>query len=49
MKPRTPNVEGMMVATPCQKPGMFDCGQLSPVMNRKGTEENTTNSITFSR
>ena len=46
--PLMPKVEGNRTAKLRQNQGMLDCGQLMPVMNSKGTEVNTTNSITFS-
>lgn len=48
-KPRTPNVEGNNHENASQNQGMFDCGQLTPVMKSNGTDVNTTSSITFSR
>lgn len=47
--PRTPKVDGKSHAKACQNQGMFDCGQLIPVMNSNGTEVKMTSSITFSR
>ena len=47
--PRTPKVEGKIHENASQNQGMLDWGQLIPVMKSKGTDVNTTRSITFSR
>ena len=44
-----PKVEGKSQATLCQKAGMLLCGHDTPEINSRGTEKNTTRSITFSR
>ena len=49
MKARTPNVLGKSHETPCQAPGMLDCGHETPVKKSSGIETKTISSITFSR
>ena len=48
-KPLTPKVDGKSSDTPFHTPGILLTGQLMPVMKSRGTEVNTTSSITFSR
>ena len=47
--PLMPNVDGNTQEMPCQKEGMLLKGHDTPVIKSKGTEVNTTKSITFSR
>ena len=49
MKALTPKVLGKSQDTPCQAPGMLDCGQDTPVRKSSGTETITISNITFSR
>ena len=48
-KPRTAKVEGKRYATDSHIQGMLLSGHEMPVRNSKGTEVNTTKSITCSR
>ena len=48
-KARAPKVLGKSQLTPCHIPGILLCGHDTPDMKSKGTEMNTTSSITFSR
>ena len=47
--PLMPNVDGNTQEKPCQKEGILLKGHETPVIKSKGTEVNTTKSITFSR
>src|SRR5574344_128968 len=47
--PLMPKVEGNRHATARHTPGMSLCGHDIPAKNRKGTDVNITNSMTFSR
>lgn len=49
MNALTPNVLGKSQDTPCQAPGMLDCGHDTPLRKSSGTETKTINSMTFSR
>lgn len=47
--PLMPNVDGNTQEMPCQNEGILLKGHETPVIKSKGTEVNTTKSITFSR
>ena len=47
--PLMPNVDGNTQEKPCQKEGILLKGHETTVIKSKGTEVNTTKSITFSR